>query len=154
MAYDLLIKNGLVVDGSGMPAFRGDVGVKNGKIVEIGKLSGAAGRAIDVEGRAVAPGFIDNHCHYDAQVTWDPLCTFSPEHGATTVIFGNCYLSLAPVRKGTEVRLAEFLSYVEAIPMEVLKTVEFDWETIPQYMEQLDNHLGINVGNQIGRAHV
>src|SRR5437868_14838275 len=121
MAYDLLIKNGLVVDGSGMPAFRGDVGVKNGKIVEIGKLSGPATRMIDAEGRAVAPGFIDNHCHYDAQVTWDPLCTFSPEHGATTVIFGNCSLSLAPVRQGAEERLAEFLSYVEAIPMEILR---------------------------------
>src|SRR4029077_5518612 len=121
MAYDLLIKNGLIVDGSGMPAFRGDVGIKNGKIVEIGKLSDVAGRTIDAGGRAVAPGFIDNHCHYDAQVTWDPLCTFSPEHGATTVIFGNCSLSLAPVRKGTEERLAEFLSYVEAIPMEVLR---------------------------------
>ena len=110
MAYDLLIKNGLIVDGSGMPAFRGDVGTKNGKIVDIGKLSGTATRTIDAEGRAVAPGFIDNHCHYDAQVTWDPLCTFSPEHGATTVIFGNCSLSLAPVRKGSEERLAEFLS--------------------------------------------
>ena len=137
-----------------MPAFRGDVGVKDGKIVEIGKLSGPAAKTIDADGRAVAPGFIDNHCHYDAQVTWDPLCTFSPEHGATTVIFGNCSLSLAPVRKGTEERLAEFLSYVEAIPMEVLKTVEFDWETIRQYMEQLDNHLGINVGNLIGHSAV
>lgn len=154
MAYDLLIKNGLVVDGSGMPAFRGDIGVKNGKIAEIGKLSSPATRTIDADGRAVAPGFIDNHCHYDAQVTWDPLCTFSPEHGATTVIFGNCSLSLAPVRKGTEERLAEFLSYVEAIPMEVLRTVEFDWETVPQYMEQLDNHLGINVGNLIGHTAV
>ena len=154
MAYDLLIRNGLVVDGSGMPAFRGDVGVKDGKIAEIGKLSSPADRTIDADGRAVAPGFIDNHCHYDAQVTWDPLCTFSPEHGATTVIFGNCSLSLAPVRKGTEERLAEFLSYVEAIPMEVLKTVEFDWETIPQYMDQLDNHLGINVGNLIGHTAV
>jgi N-acyl-D-aspartate/D-glutamate deacylase len=85
-------------------------------------LSGAAERTIDAEGRAVAPGFIDNHCHYDAQVTWDPRCTFSPEHGASTVIFGSCSLSLAPVRKGTEERLAEFLSYVEAIPMEVLRT--------------------------------
>ena len=154
MAYDLLIKNGLIVDGSGLPAFRGDVGVKDGKIAEIGKLSGPATKRIDADGRAVAPGFIDNHCHYDAQVTWDPLCTFSPEHGATTVIFGNCSLSLAPVRKGTEERLAEFLSYVEAIPMEVLKTVEFDWETIPQYMEQLDNHLGINIGNLIGHTAV
>ncbi|TMJ66345.1 MAG: hypothetical protein E6G83_10630 [Alphaproteobacteria bacterium] len=154
MAYDLLIKNGLVVDGSGMPAFRGDLGVKNGKIVEIGKLSGPATRMIDAEGRAVAPGFIDNHCHYDAQVTWDPLCTFSPEHGATTVIFGNCSLSLAPVRQGAEERLAEFLSYVEAIPMEILRTVEFDWETTGQYMDHLDKRLGINVGNLIGHTAV
>src|SRR5487761_275927 len=154
MAYDLLIKNGLVVDGSGMPAFRGDVGVRDGKIVEIGKLSGVATKTIAAAGRAVSPGFIDNHCHYDAQVTWDPLCTFSPEHGATTVIFGNCSLSLAPVRKGTEGRLAEFLSYVEAIPMDVLKTIEFDWETIPQYMDRLDRRLGINVGNLIGHTAV
>ena len=68
----------------------------------------------------MAPGFIDNHCHYDAQVTWDPLCSFSPDHGATTVMFGNCSLALAPVRPGTAKRVAEFLSYVEAIPMEVL----------------------------------
>jgi N-acyl-D-amino-acid deacylase len=154
MAYDLLIKNGLIVDGSGMPAFRGDIGVKDGKIAGIGKLSGPAAKTIDAAGHAVAPGFIDNHCHYDAQVTWDPLCTFSPEHGATTVIFGNCSLSLAPVRKGAEERLAEFLSYVEAIPMEILKTVEFDWETVPQYMDRLDNHLGINVGNLIGHTAV
>ncbi len=75
MAYDLLIKNGRIVDGSGMPAFRGDVGVKDGKIAEIGKLGGPAARTVDAEGRVVAPGFIDNHCHYDAQVTWDPLCS-------------------------------------------------------------------------------
>jgi N-acyl-D-amino-acid deacylase len=154
MAYDLLIKNGRIVDGSGMPSFRGDVGVKDGRIAEIGKLSGAAARTIDADGRAVAPGFIDNHCHYDAQVTWDPLCSFSCDHGATTVIFGNCSLSLAPVRKGSEERLAEFLSYVEAIPMEVLRTLEFGWETFPQYLDQLDHHLGVNVGNMIGHTAV
>src|SRR3954453_23842183 len=85
MAYDLLIKNGRVVDGSGMPAFRGDVGIQNGKIAELGKLSGPAKRTVDAEGRVVSPGFVDNHCHFDAQVTWDPLCSFSPQHGATTV---------------------------------------------------------------------
>jgi N-acyl-D-aspartate/D-glutamate deacylase len=154
MSYDLLIKNGRVVDGSGMPSFRADIGIKDGKIAEIGKLRSPAAKTIEADGRAVSPGFIDNHCHYDAQVTWDPLCTFSPEHGATSVIFGNCSLSLAPVRKGTEERLAEFLSYVEAIPMEVLKTVEFEWETIPQYMDRLDQHLGINVGNLIGHSAV
>jgi N-acyl-D-amino-acid deacylase len=124
MAFDLLIKNGRVIDGSGMPAFRGDVGVRNGKIVAVGKLRDAATRTIDVDGLVVAPGFVDNHCHYDAQVTWDPLCTFSCYHGATTVIIGNCSLSLAPVRRGSAERLAEFLSYVEAIPMEVLQTID------------------------------
>src|SRR6478752_7768493 len=145
MAYDLLIKNGRIVDGSGMPAFRGDVGVKDGKIVELGKLSGPAKRTIDAAGQVVAPGFIDNHCHYDAQVTWDPLCSFSCDHGATSVVIGNCSLSLAPVRKGNATRMAEFLSYVEAIPMEVLRTVQFGWETVPQYMDNLDRKLGVNV---------
>ena len=154
MAYDLLIRNGRIVDGSGMPAFKGDLAVKDGIIVEIGKINGAAARTIDADGLAVSPGFIDNHCHYDAQVTWDPLCTFSPQHGATTVIFGNCSLALAPVRKGCERRVAEFLSYVEAIPMEVLDTVEIDWETIPQYMDRLDQNLGVNVGNLIGHSAV
>ncbi len=154
MAYDLLIKNGLVVDGSGMPAFRGDVGVASGKIVEIGKLSGPATRTIDASGLVVSPGFIDNHAHYDGQVTWDPLCTFSPQHGATTVIFGNCSLALAPVRKDGKHRTAEFLSYVEAIPMEVLNTIDVDWETIPQYMDKLDKHLGVNAGTLIGHTPV
>ena len=154
MAYDLLIKNGRIVDGSGMPSFHGDVAVKNGKIAEIGKLSGAAEQVVDAGGQAVAPGFIDNHCHYDAQVTWDPLCSFSCDHGATSVVIGNCSLSLAPVRKGKATRMAEFLSYVEAIPMEVLNTIEVDWETFPQYMDRLDQNLGVNVGTLVGHTAV
>src|ERR1700687_4501185 len=154
MTYDLLIKNGRIVDGSGGPGFRGDVGVKDGKIAEIGKLSGPATRTVDVEGRVISPGFIDNHCHYDAQVTWDPLCSFSCDHGATSVVIGNCSLSLAPVKKGKEKRMAEFLSYVEAIPMEVLGTVEVDWESFPQYMDKLDRNLGVNVGTLIGHTAV
>src|SRR3954454_8090775 len=154
MTYDLLIKNGRIVDGSGGPSFRGDVAVKDGKIVEIGKLSGPAARTIDAAGRVVAPGFIDNHCHYDAQVTWDPLCSYSCDHGATSVIFGNCSLSLAPVKKGKERRLSEFLSYVEAIPMDVLDTLEITWETVPDYLDQMDRNLGVNVGNFIGHTAV
>jgi N-acyl-D-amino-acid deacylase len=154
MAYDLLIKNGLVVDGSGMPAFRGDIAAKDGKIVEVGRLDGPAKREINADGRAVAPGFIDNHAHYDGQVTWDPLCTFSPQHGATTVIFGNCSLALAPVRRGGKQRTAEFLSYVEAIPMEVLSTIDMDWETVPQYMDKLDKRVGVNTGTLIGHTPV
>jgi len=154
MTYDLLIKDGRVVDGSGMPSFRGDVGIKDGKIVEIGKLTGASARTVNADGRAVAPGFIDNHAHYDGQVTWDPLCTFSPQHGATTVIFGNCSLALAPVRPSPKAksRTAEFLSYVEAIPMEVLSTIDVDWETMPQYMDKLDKRLGVNTGTLIGHT--
>ncbi len=154
MAYDVLIKNGRVIDGSGMPGFHGDVAVKDGKIVETGKLSGAAAQTVDVGGQVIAPGFIDNHCHYDAQVTWDPLCTFSCDHGATSVVIGNCSLSLAPVRKGNATRMAEFLSYVEAIPMEVLNTIEVDWETFPQYMDRLDRNLGVNVGTLVGHTAV
>jgi N-acyl-D-amino-acid deacylase len=156
MTYDILIKNGRIVDGSGGPAFRGDVGVKDGKIVEIGKLSGPATRTVDADGRVVAPGFIDNHCHYDAQVTWDPLCSFSCDHGATSVIFGNCSLSLAPVKKDRKQqrRLNEFLSYVEAIPMEVLDTLEFTWETFPEYLDEMDRNLGVNIGNLIGHTAV
>jgi N-acyl-D-aspartate/D-glutamate deacylase len=154
MAYDLLIQNGRVIDGSGRPAFRGDVAIRHGKVVELGKLRGTATRTIDAHGLVVAPGFVDNHCHYDAQVTWDPLCTFSCYHGATSVIIGNCSLSLAPVRPGGQERLAEFLSYVEAIPMEVLRTVECTWETMPQYMDTLDRRLGINVGVLIGHSAV
>src|SRR5262249_15026831 len=154
MAYDMLIRNGRVVDGSGTPAFRGDVAIRKGKIVEIGKLRGAATRSIDADGLVVAPGFLDTHCHYDAQVTWDPLCTFSCYHGATTVIIGNCSLALAPVRPGAAEQLAEFLSYVEAIPMEVLRTVDMSWETIAEYMATLDQHLGVNVGNLIGHTAV
>jgi N-acyl-D-amino-acid deacylase len=154
MAYDVLLKNGRVVDGSGMPSFHGDVAVKNGKIAAIGKLGGAATRVIDADGLVIAPGFIDNHCHYDAQVLWDPRCSFSCYHGATTVIIGNCSLALAPVRPGTEERVCEFLSYVEAIPMDVLKTLHFSWETMPQYMDTLDRRLGVNVGTLIGHSAV
>ena len=152
MAYDLLIKNGRIIDGSGMPAYRGDVAVKNGKIMEMGKLRGSAARTIDADGLVIAPGFVDNHCHYDAQVTWDPLCTFSPYHGVTTVLIGNCSLSMAPIRPGKEERAAEFLSYVEAIPMDVLRTINFDWETMPEYMDKLDQSLGVNVGALLGHS--
>jgi N-acyl-D-amino-acid deacylase len=155
MAYDLLIKNGYIIDGSGMPAFFGDVAVAGGKIIELGRLSGSAQRVIDVDGLVIAPGFIDNHCHYDAQVTWDPLCTFSCNHGATTVIIGNCSLTLAPVKPQERERLAGMLSYVEAIPMEVLQAgVPWNWESFPDYMHAIGQKLGVNVGTLIGHSAI
>jgi N-acyl-D-aspartate/D-glutamate deacylase len=155
MTYDLLIKNGRVIDGSGRPAFHGDVGVAKGKIVELGRLSGSARQTIEADGRVVAPGFVDNHCHYDAQVVWDPLCTYSCHHGSTTVIIGNCSLALAPVKPEAREKLAGMLSYVEAIPMEVLQAgVPWNWETFPQYMSAIGQRLGVNVGTLVGHSAV
>jgi N-acyl-D-aspartate/D-glutamate deacylase len=155
MAYDLLIKNGRIIDGSGRPAFSGDVGVVGGKIVELGRLDGPARRVIEADGRVVSPGFVDNHCHYDAQVLWDPLCTFSSHHGATTVIIGNCSLALAPVRSHERQKLAGMLSYVEAIPMDVLEAgVPWTWETFPEYMRVIGQRLGVNVGTLVGHSAV
>jgi len=155
MAYDLLVKNGRIIDGSGRPAFNGDVAVARGKIVELGRLDGPARRVIEADGRVVAPGFVDNHCHYDAQVLWDPLCTFSSHHGATTVIIGNCSLALAPVKAHEREKLAGMLSYVEAIPMDVLEAgVPWTWETYPEYMSAIGQRLGVNVGTLVGHSAV
>jgi len=155
MAYDLLVKNGRIIDGSGRPAFHGDVGIARGKIVEMGRLDGPAKRTIEADGRVVAPGFVDNHCHYDAQVLWDPLCTFSCHHGATTVIIGNCSLALAPVKADERAKLAGMLSYVEAIPMDVLEAgVPWNWESFPEYMRAIGQRLGVNVGTLIGHSAV
>ena len=155
MAYDLVIRNARLIDGSGMPSFHGDVGVTGGKIVDTGKLTGVARRTIDAGGRVLAPGFIDNHCHFDAQVTWDPLATFSCYHGSTTVINGNCSLALAPVRRGDEYTLASMLARVEAIPMETLQAgIDWRWESLSDYFDVLDQRLGVNVGSLIGHSPV
>jgi N-acyl-D-amino-acid deacylase len=155
MTYDLLIKNGRIIDGSGRPAFHGDVGVARGKIVELGRLDGPARRVIEADGRAVAPGFVDNHCHYDAQVLWDPLCTFSSHHGATSVVIGNCSLALAPVKAPDREKLAGMLSYVEAIPMDVLQAgVTWTWETFPEYMRAIGQRLAVNVGTFVGHSAI
>ena len=157
MDYDLLIRNGRVVDGSGIPSYHGDVAVKDGLIVETGGLNGTAQRTIDAGGLVVAPGFIDNHCHFDGQVTWDPLCTDSCYHGVTTVVFGNCSVALAPVRKEeSEQRwLSQLLSKVEAIPFDVLQEgVNWSWGTVGEYLEFLDRRLGMNAGVLIGHSAV
>jgi len=155
MAYDLVIKSGKIIDGSGLPAFHGDVAVSGGRIVEMGRVSGEAKRVVDADGLVVAPGIIDNHTHYDAQVTWDPLCTYSCYHGITTVVIGNCSLALAPAHKEDRDNLAGVLSHVEAIPLEAIQAgVKWSWETIPQYLDSLDRRLGVNVASLIGHSAV
>ena len=99
MGFDLVVKNGMIVDGSGLPRYRGDVGVKDGKIAEIGRLDGQnAKEVVDAEGRVVAPGFVDGHTHMDAQIFWDPIGTSSCFQGVTSVVMGNCGFTLAPCR--------------------------------------------------------
>src|SRR5262245_28261645 len=155
MPYDLIIRNGKIIDGSGIPGFHGDVAISGGRIVEIGQVCGDARRVLDADGLVVSPGIIDNHTHYDAQVTWDPLCTFSCYHGATTVVIGNGSLALAPAHEEDRERLATVLSHVEAIPLDAIRAcVTWSWETIPQYLDALDRRLGINVAALIGHSAV
>src|SRR5207302_6641763 len=120
MDYDLLVRGGLVVDGSGMPPYLADVGVREGRIADIGHLHGSAARTIDAAGLVVSPGFIDHHTHLDAQILWDPYGTSEPENGVTTVVMGNCGLALAPVVDGGEDAIVKSFVRVEAMPREAL----------------------------------
>jgi N-acyl-D-aspartate/D-glutamate deacylase len=137
MALDLVVRNGTVVDGTGVPARRLDVGVAGGKIVAVEpRVSEKAARTIDAEGLVVAPGFIDPHTHYDAQICWDGALTPSSWHGVTTVVMGNCGVGIAPCRPGAREIAMRDLVNVEAIPFEVLDAgITWDWESFPEYMD-------------------
>jgi len=136
MSCDLLIKNGTVVDGTGAPARRGDVGVSQGRISHVGNSGVTATKTIDASGLVVAPGFIDPHTHYDAQICWDGAVTPSSWHGVTSVVLGNCGVGIAPCRpQAREVAMRDLVN-VEAIPFEVLAAgITWDWESFPQYMD-------------------
>ena len=136
MAFDLLITNGLVVDGTGVPAHRGNVAVRDGKIVGLGDVTGAARRTIDASDCVVSPGFIDPHTHYDAQICWDGAVTPSPWHGVTSVIGGNCGVGIAPcLPHAREIAMRDLVN-VEAIPFDVLdRGISWDWETFPEYLD-------------------
>jgi len=149
---DLLIKNARICDGTGAPSFPGDLGVKDGIIRYVGKASGqTADRILDADGLALAPGFVDPHTHYDAQIAWDPLLTCSPWHGVTTVIMGNCGVGVAPVKPETREILMQDLVNVEAIPYDVMKAgIDWQWETYGEYLDAIDRRgLGINVAGLV-----
>ncbi len=146
--HDLLIKDAVVVDGTGRPAFPGSVAVRDGRIVAVGDVGHEATRhRLDADGLVLAPGFIDPHTHYDAQVNWDPLITCSSWHGVTTVVRGNCGVGVAPCRPETREVLMWDLVNVEAIPFEVMQRgISWEWEHFGEYLAVLQRRgLGINV---------
>lgn len=155
MSLDLLIRDGLVVDGSGLPGYRADVGIKDGKIADIGRLHESAAHVIDAGGKVVAPGFIDHHTHLDAQILWDPYGTSEPAHGVTTVVMGNCGLALAPVRPGGEDALVKSFVRVEAMPREALVAgVPWGWRSYGDYLDGLDGKIGVNVAGLVGHIAI
>jgi N-acyl-D-aspartate/D-glutamate deacylase len=154
MALDLLIRNGTIVDGAGGPRYPGDVGIRQGQIVEIGHIRAGAERVIDADGLIVAPGFIDGHTHMDAQVAWDRIGSCSCWHGVTTVIMGNCGFALAPCRPEEREWFARCLTAVEDIPTESMLTgIDWTWETFPEYLASVDRlPKAINYGAYIGHS--
>ncbi|TMA56171.1 MAG: amidohydrolase [Deltaproteobacteria bacterium] len=148
MSYDLLIKNGTVVDGTGAPRYRADVAVANGQIAEIGKITTGAKKVVDASDLIVAPGFIDPHTHYDAQICWDPLITCSSWHGVTSLVMGNCGVGIAPCKPEVREIAAWDLVNVEAIPFDVLsKGISWEWISFPEYMNAAQKRgSGINLG--------
>jgi N-acyl-D-aspartate/D-glutamate deacylase len=136
MAYDLLIRNGIIVDGTGAPRRHGDVAIIDGRIAEIGECRDSARRVLDASDLIVAPGFIDPHTHYDAQICWDPLISCSSWHGITTVMMGNCGVGIAPCRPAVREIATWDLVNVEAIPFDVLnRGITWEWQSFPEYMD-------------------
>lgn len=141
--YDLLIRNGTIVDGTGVAPRKGDVAVKNGKIAAVGEVpaDAEARETIDASGLLVTPGWVDTHTHYDGQATWDPLLSPSCWHGVTTVVMGNCGVGFAPVRPDQKKWLVELMEGVEDIPGTALhEGIQWDWESFPEYLDALEKH--------------
>src|SRR4051794_37533820 len=154
MTYDLLIKNGTVIDGSGLPRYRADVAVQHGRIVATGRIREPAREVIDADGQIVAPGFIDGHTHMDAQVFWDPLGTCSCYHGVTSVVMGNCGFSLAPCAEGDKHFVMRNLQRAEDVSLAAMEAgIEWKWTTFPQFLDRLDAlPKGINYASYIGHS--
>jgi N-acyl-D-amino-acid deacylase len=137
--FDLAIHDAILLDGTGLPPRRGGVAVKDGRIVEVGYIAGAARATVEAEGLALMPGIIDNHTHYDAQITWDPWASPSPTLGVTTAIIGNCGFTIAPCRPGDRELVMRNLTQVEGMSLEVLRAgVRWDFESVPQYFDMLE----------------
>ncbi|HXW83912.1 MAG TPA: amidohydrolase family protein [Candidatus Binataceae bacterium] len=150
---NIAFRNASIVDGTGAAPFRGDLAIADGKIAAVGKFDGKAALEIDGRGHVLSPGFIDVHTHYDPQLCWDRLATPSLEHGVTTVVVGNCSLSLAPVRQGTSRKIVRMFGKIEDIKEPTFDAgVPFKWESFGQYLDFIRPGLGINVGALVGHS--
>jgi len=150
---DLVIKNGLIVDGTGLPGYRGDLGIKDGKIQSIGKITEQAEQTLDAEGKVVSPGFIDPHTHFDAQLLWDGHAKPAIEHGVTTIVPGNCSLSLAPLKPEHRMKLVGMFNQIEEMPIKAFEEgVEWNWESFEEFIARIQQDLAINVAPLVGHS--
>ena len=137
--FDLAIRDVMLIDGLGSPPRRGGVAVKNGRIVEVGYIAAPARVTVDADGLALMPGIIDNHTHYDAQITWDPWVSPSPSLGVTTAIIGNCGFTIAPCRPADRDLVMRNLTQVEGMSLDVLRAgIRWEFESVPQYLDMLE----------------
>jgi N-acyl-D-aspartate/D-glutamate deacylase len=152
--YDLVIRGGFVVDGSGKPGCDADIAIENGRIAQVGNVSGTGAEEVDAKGKLVAPGFVDIHTHYDGQVTWGDVLSPSSNHGVTTAIMGNCGVGFAPVRDHDHDRLIRLMEGVEDIPFPVLaEGLPWNWESFPDYLDSLEERVfDIDFGAQLPHA--
>ena len=150
---DLVIKNGKVVDGSGLPAYIADIGIKNDVIVKVGRVTEDASQIIDASDQVVAPGFIDPHTHFDAQLLWDGAAKPVIEHGVTTIIPGNCSLSLAPLKSEHRMKLVGMFNQIEEMPHKAFaEGVKWNWQTFEEFVERIGRGLDINVAPLVGHS--